>query len=294
MRRNLIFFESWREALRSLLNQTENNLILIPNYIGLSPKEGSGILDPIKNSNTDFKFYEIDSFLQINEESLFNNIKKFNPTHLLLVNYFGYINRRRELIIKKIREECNTKIVEDWAHSLLPLYKSHSYSMKPHFSIFSIHKTLPTKHGGALEDHDGILRTFSKNIDFNPIELLKYDYEKIFKIRMSNYSYYINNIRFSSRFKLLIPPSTDISVPQSLPVLCSSSKYRHELYTYLNEVNVYPTSLYHTLVPEIYENNYSIPIRVSSLIVNLPVHQDIDEAECKRITFEVNKFNDNK
>ena len=84
---SVYFTKSCRDAIRQVLMMSgDSNRILIPAYIGLSLEEGSGILDPIKESGTSFAFYAVDFNLDPILESLESRIKSFSPTHVLVVN----------------------------------------------------------------------------------------------------------------------------------------------------------------------------------------------------------------
>ncbi|MDP2629989.1 MAG: perosamine synthetase-related protein, partial [Candidatus Uhrbacteria bacterium] len=60
------FTQNGRAAFKTgirLLGLTKGQVILIPAYIGITDKEGSGVLDPIEESGASYAFYAVDEHL---------------------------------------------------------------------------------------------------------------------------------------------------------------------------------------------------------------------------------------
>ena len=66
--------------------------------------------------------------------------------------------------------------------------------------------------------------------------------------------------------------------PQTYPILIKS-KDKNELYHKLNEKGFGVVSLYHTMIEELRNEKYDISNKVSKRILNLPVHQDVEEKD---------------
>ena len=61
-------FDSARAALKAILEAQQFNrhdTVLLPAYVGWSPREGSGVFDPIAELGLRFGFYRVDSRLNI-------------------------------------------------------------------------------------------------------------------------------------------------------------------------------------------------------------------------------------
>ena len=65
------------------------------------------------------------------------------------------------------------------------------------------------------------------------------------------------------------------AVPQTYPVLIRRGR-RNKIYELMNNEGFGVVSLYHTLIPELQENEFEKSKKISRSILNLPVHQDVD------------------
>ena len=128
---------------------------LLPAYVGLSPKEGSGIFDPIKKNDVSYKFYKLDNKLQIDVDYLTNLIESESSSKkivLLIVHYFGFVDSRIEDIDAMAKSKGVT-IIEDEAHALFTDYVDNRCGKYGAVSIFSLHKMLPYETGGLVRDN---------------------------------------------------------------------------------------------------------------------------------------------
>ena len=149
-----LFYDSARESFGDILDYFyyEENIktIFMPAYIGISPKEGSGLYDPIKNRQYIKPiFYKINYDLTINQKDLFKKVNNYNSKFLLLfVNYFGFIDPQICMIYEFIKKH-NGYLIEDNAHAFFTHFNQKNIFSD--ISFFSLHKQFPFENGGMLK-----------------------------------------------------------------------------------------------------------------------------------------------
>lgn len=270
---NLSFYNSARDGLNNILNLDicQNRIILLPAYIGYSTSEGSGIFDPIKQSNTPYVFYNLTSNLEIDFDKLKEQIDNNRNGILLFVHYFGFI----DVNLKDLRSYAIDKgfiIIEDCAHALFTFHKDPDYTSD--FILFSLHKMLPFRSGGLVISQK-CFKTLANEYYY---DLFSFDFKGISNRRQENYLYLEEKIKIlkNSNIKLL-HKALGNNIPQTLPVLISSMSLRDYLYFELNKRSIGVVSLYHQLIESV--SLYSNENYLSNHILNLPVHQDINKNE---------------
>lgn len=285
----LFFTDSCRDAIKQILTSGSSpKRILIPAYVGLSLEEGSGILDPIQESNTVFQFYDLDSHLDPDLASLRLMMAAFAPTHILLVNYFGFLTSNRGEVFELLSTH-SVLIIEDFAHLIEPLNAFRQIPRLADFEVVSLHKTIGSGAGG------GALLCRSANNDFvDTISLeslrhfAKSDLIYISKARWRNYEYLRANIN-SLNCECIKPFFSDGRKPVSplnFPVRLRSLEMRHKLYQDLVAAGVFPTALYHRLVDELNSDKFFTSLDISQRILNLPTHQDVQICDLE-VTIEI-------
>lgn len=290
----IIYYDSAREALSAILKKLSTMYeftILLPNYIGYSSKEGSGIFDPIVNNSVKYIFYKLNSQLEVdirNFEDVLKNVS--GKKVVLLVHYFGYVDKNYEQCIE-LMKACNAYIIEDCAHSLFTDYVDHKCGNLCDASIYSIHKLLPYKKGGMLKLKDNNIEINSNNVSYS--DIFSYNMYEISNIRKNNsYIYEEMLSKFCKKIKILRKNSENYCyTPQTFPLIFKNVD-KSMLYFKLNELGFGVVSLYHNLISQLrnHENEYMVDIGQS--ILNLPVHQDVTENQaidlCNRIAGIVN------
>jgi dTDP-4-amino-4,6-dideoxygalactose transaminase len=276
------FTSSCRDAINQILLKHKGpRKILLPAYVGLSFEEGSGILDPIKGAAAEFSFYVVDDQLDPDLNSLETQLETFRPTHVLIVNYFGFLIKHRKSIYELLAgfSACT---IEDFAHLVEPLRSRSKVPKYADYEVFSLHKTIGSNLGGGAILSENFEESFAETIATSTLSsFAKSDLGFIASVRSRNYEHLMNLLRieanpnFTCFFKdMRIPIS-----PLNFPVRFSDGKKRHRFYTELVSRQIFPTALYHRLVPEITQEKYPTSILVSQTILNLPVHQDIAIAD---------------
>lgn len=267
--------EGWEMILRTLNSKAK---ILLPSYIGITDREGSGIYDPVVNVGIEHDFYLLNDNLTISITVLERCLIKNDYSLILLVHYFGFKIRNIEEIIK-LCGKYNVIVVEDCAH--LYNYNLYDYSdagTLGDFTFYSLHKNFPFKAGGILVQNNLNI----KSPDYSVIKLrhnlssalIKYDVKAIADRRRENYTSLDNLIIDIPGVKALrIMTETDI--PHNYPIIIENS-LREKIYFWLMNKKVPLIALYYRLIDPLQEEKYLSMQNISDDILNLPIHQDID------------------
>jgi len=210
-------------------------------------------------------------------DSLNEKIHNFKPTHILIVNYFGWIIQNRAEVFTSIKSPDHV-IIEDFAHCILPLVNHELIEKHADFEVFSIHKILGSNSGGALLQNQNLVEI--KNT-IKKADLLHYAASSLSLVhskRMQNFEYLLTklNEKSSPLFSNFFPDmKKNLISPLNYPIKVENRNFRHDLYTKLIEHSIFPTSLYYRLIPQINHSNYPVTWEVSNQILNLPIHQDV-------------------
>ncbi|OKP90044.1 hypothetical protein A3844_06000 [Paenibacillus helianthi] len=279
-------FNSARSAFKYYL--TSQNLesqitVFIPAYIGWSSIEGSGVFDPIKDSNVKYEFYALDTELGIIKNDLFVKINNAPANSiLLLIHYFGRPDPNLGMIVKMAKEK-NIRIVEDAAHALFSSLIGGSCGGLGDVSIYSLHKMLPIETGGILQINNNETKEINRMVENSYLRsLLSYDLSALAQIRKNN-EIYLRDLLLPlhGEVDLLWPELTPNNVYlQTLPVLIKK-KSRNDFYFELNKQGFGVVSLYHTMINEINPNHYPESFSLSKCILNLPLHQESKQEDLK-------------
>ncbi|MDB9886796.1 DegT/DnrJ/EryC1/StrS family aminotransferase [Polaribacter sp.] len=280
--------EAWSEIIEKYKRLNPVGKILLPSYIGWSSNEGSGIFDSVFNSGLDYDFYELGMRLEINVENLKNKVKKNETPLVLLVNYFGFVDSEYDQITNWL---CDNDVffVEDSAHAWLTDLIGGKCGRKGNYSFYSLHKLLPLATGGVMVNNHP---KSNKDISgFNPLLGLNYDLLSVFNIRRENYKYLCNLLMDVSGIEVIYRNLEDGVCPQTFPVIVKSYD-RDKLYHEMNEEGFGLVSLYHTMIEHLKDNKSKASSVLSKKIINLPIHQDVDNEQINRMVVKLkNKLN---
>jgi dTDP-4-amino-4,6-dideoxygalactose transaminase len=274
-------FPNARSAFKSILihmGVPAEGGVLLPAYIGWSPREGSGVFDPIKELNAPFAFYRMNRALNIDLDSLEHELISIKPRAILLIHYFGYPDPNY-LKAAELAKNSRSLVIEDEAHSLFSDLIGRTCGRTGEGAFFSLHKMLPLDSGGLALYNDRAWRAgLGKETDLHTLDIIKnifeYDLASISEKRRRNAAYLLERLTtFSPYLHLLRPQLPAGVVPQTLPVLLKRAP-RNEIYEAMNQAGYGVVSLYHTLIREITSERYPDAHWVSDRILNLPVHQD--------------------
>ena len=272
-----LYYNRARDAMFDAVNELYKKGykdIYIPGYIGWSPKEGSGIFDPLEAIiGLNRHYYRMTKELLIDKKCLDAQMK--SSSILLIVNYFGF----RDFSIQGIVENAHKKnciVIEDNAHGFYTYFCKGSIDSD--MTFFSLHKMFTFSTGGGLVIEKGCfdkLHDLKESMEFNPFQ---YNYNAIAKKRLQNYKKLLN---LSDKYKLYFEPIREAeylkkNVPQTFPILIKKGN-RNRIYEIMNGSGYGVVSLYHTMIEELRNEEHNDAMWVSQRIMNLPVHQDVRE-----------------
>ncbi len=290
--RSFFSYSRARDAFRAFLQKvgvTKHTGVLLPAYIGQSPKEGSGVFDPIREIKASYSFYRVDRKLNIDIEHLKKQLDAFQPRVVLLIHYFGYPDiKSREAAA--IARNFGALVVEDEAHAMLSDLVGGVCGREGVASLFSLHKLLPVLSGGILvlnaSDMNFKNKLLLDECRKEESDFYSHDLASIARVRLTNAKFLIEALKpLSEKLDLLRPKLPPGIVPQTLPVIIKNAP-RNEVYKLMNEAGFGVVSLYHTMIPELPKDLFSDSYWIAERILNLPVHQDTSiEPIAKMVAF---------
>ena len=294
--RQLLFTNSartgWRHLLR-YLNIKIPNKILLPAYIGITQREGSGIIDPVEETNTPFIFYRLNKKLTIDitdfEYKIINNEIRL----ALIIHYFGFFQSN----IKSIRKICDDNdvlLVEDCAHVFYNSDESYTLGTDGDFSFYSLHKYLAVNSGGILKINNSrfeLPKIPDKEKCSSGVleQLLITNFKQIAIKRRHNYCYLLEKLQNIEGIETMYPNIESLIIPHNFPIIVKKNR-REELYFKLLEKGIPTIALYYRLIDAITKDKYPVSHYVSSSILNLPVHQEIEIDDLDILINELMEF----
>lgn len=283
-RRTLSFFSNARSAFKFYLKSLRigpRGVILLPAYIGWSPKEGSGVFDPVRELGLRYEFYPLDNRLCVDFKALERILASGNVKLLVLIHYFGYVDPNYERIVR-LCNRYGVKVLEDEAHSFYTDWVGGITGRLGDAAIFSVHKMLPFKSGGMLSlnnSRSGHIKGGSAPV--SPSDVFSYDLAEIARRRRMNAETLASELgKHSGEVLPLRPNLLPGVVPQTYPVLICNV-CRDTVYEYMNSAGYGVVSLYHTMIEQITKDKFPAAHHVSRQILNLPVHQDLDPSKIR-------------
>jgi dTDP-4-amino-4,6-dideoxygalactose transaminase len=274
----MIPFRSARAAFGAILSglQIGDGTVLLPAYIGWSPREGSGVFDPVAQLNLSYGFYAVDEFLRVDIESLRTLLEAGGVSVVVLIHYFGCVDPLYADAVE-VAKKFGAFVLEDEAHALLSDVVTGACGRLGDACIYSFHKMLPVPLGGAAIINDpaspllGVLTPDPEST----VNLYDYDLHRIARRRSDNAQLLSQLLsRFVPQIRQLRDEATSRGIPQSFPVRVPAG-LRDRLYFEMNAAGFGVVSLYHTLIPQISRERFPAAFNVSRQILNLPVHQDV-------------------
>ncbi len=278
---NMFYYHRARDAMfdavQQLVEKGYKN-IFIPGYIGWSPKEGSGIFDPInKIEGLNRYYYKITKDLAINIEALKHSLQE--KSILLIVNYFGFRDRLIKQVIQ-IAKEKDCVVIEDNAHGFFTFFCNETVGSD--LTFFSLHKLFPFGEGGSLLLlNDKIDIQPQRNLKkFKEIMPFEYDINGIARKRKENFQLLMRLMKGNEAFFIPLKTNDDLieNTPQTFPIIVKHGN-RDKIYEIMNERGFGVVSLYHTMIEELRTEEHNDACWLSRHIMNLPVHQDVDSGE---------------
>lgn len=279
-----LFYRSAREGMQDFLSQPEvipsiDAAILLPAFIGWSPREGSGVYDPVQHLGLRVGFYELNSDLTVNLENLVAALRQYQPRILVVIHYYGRTETQMETI-RQLTQEAGILLVEDLAHGFFSAMLGGVAGSYGEVNLYSLHKMFPTpnEQGGMLVYRDRTLVNGQRETapDLGRF-ILNYDWASIASARRRHFLMIKEKLQnlpgYKKDFELLWPELAAGDSPQTLPIRILSGGRDH-IYSVMNAAGYGMVSLYHTLIRPVQE--FTDMMTLSKEITNFPVHQDID------------------
>jgi dTDP-4-amino-4,6-dideoxygalactose transaminase len=281
-RNEMFFTNSARECWELILKTFKpNSKVLLPSYIGITDREGSGIYDPIKKLGLSHDFYLLKSDLSISIEEIERCLLKNKFDVILLVHYFGFKIQNIKAIVALCKIHSIT-VVEDCAHIFSYNISSHSdVGTFGDYAFYSLHKIFPLNEGGLLLQNNLKLKKpdnskIQLNHDYS-CKVVMYDLNGIVNKRIENFRFLealIKNIDGIAPIKKL----SDNDIPHNYPIIVANG-LREKLYFWLSEREITLIALYYRLIEPITIENFQSMHKLSDSILNLPIHQDINKQD---------------
>ena len=280
-RREALSYGSGRLAIRAFVEATRaasGDTVLCPAYIGWSRREGSGVVDPLIAQGVRIDFYRVGADLEPDLEDLERRLKRSNVAGALLIHFFGHVQAAYPEANRLIRDS-GAWVLEDCAHAMFSDLVNGATGRLGDASVLSLHKLLPVVSGGALLlNSHGRYARHQFNAPHVPTGFLwDFDLPGIAARRRRNTAI-LNDllVPLAGRADPLWPELSGNDVLQTYPVLLRRAN-RNRVYELMNSRGYGVVSLYHTLVSGITPDEHPMSHMLSRSILNLPVHQDLDE-----------------
>ena len=271
-----------RVAFQIILESIDFNngeKLLLPAYIGITDREGSGVIDPVLETATPYEFYTLDRKLRAIKDELYSLVQSEKYRALLVIHYFGFC--QNDIVeIARMCKKHNVLLIEDCAHTMHSEVPGGQLGSFGDFSFYSIHKFLATKEGGYLRvnnrDFEHLLHlplfTWPKTETYDM--LARADLDGIREKRRSNYLHLMELLGNCTDIEIIYPELPDGIAPHNLPIIVKNGQ-REALYFKLIDRGIPVIALYYRMIDPIKKGGYGDALYVSENILNLPVHQDI-------------------
>jgi dTDP-4-amino-4,6-dideoxygalactose transaminase len=274
-----------RDGFRHLLSRTwpgGGARVVLPAYIGHSPLEGSGILDPLIELRIPYSFYRVDERLNIDLSSLERELGRGRVFSVLAIHYFGRV--QAELAeARGLCQRAGAALIEDCCHCMD--LSGRGIGDVGDYALFSIHKVLPCDDGGILQrNHDapdpGPL-PHDARAEALPNRLWRdAAFDAIAERRADNYRRLSAELQGLDGFTPFWAGLPEGTAPLNLPILIDDAD-RFEVYKRMRASGVGVVSLYHTLVDAIDPDVFPTSHDISRKILNLPIHQDVQSGDMR-------------
>ena len=291
LERAWVGFPAGRVALRALFERAggdRGGAILLPAYVGWSPREGSGVFDPVAELGLPHSFYRLDERLRIDLDDLRARLDE-RPAVLLLIHYFGLVDPQAERAAQ-LAAEAGVTVIEDEAHALLTDLVGGACGRLGDACIASLHKLLPVSDGGGALINPAGREVFSGLEGSAGVPSpFEFDLAAIAATRRRNAAELVALLEpLAGRVDVLREPGEG-EVPQTLPVIVREAN-RDELYERMNAAGFGVVSLYHTLIEQIPRDEFPASFELSRTILNLPVHQEADAESLAALVAELDEL----
>jgi len=135
------FTRSGREAIGLAAKAIAIGVVLMPAYCCWSMEQ------PFEEAGFSVEYYRLNKDLSVDKDYLYEQIKKFSPKAVLVMNYFGFVPTAD--IVSFIKEiDGNIKVIEDFTQSLFCLKENYNPIVDAY--VASIRKSVGVPDGGII------------------------------------------------------------------------------------------------------------------------------------------------
>jgi hypothetical protein len=287
--RRMVFTNSARVAWKLILGTMQfkpGQSILVPAYVGVTDREGSGIIDPVDEIKVPYTLYPVGGRLQVDLDVVERMLATGRHPLMLVVHYFGFTHV--DLVaLRGLCDRNGTLLVEDCAHVAGLMEVGSPLGTLGHAAFYSLHKSIAVRSGGALRVNDDSLGLPDvEERDRCPASVLEQyvrtDMAAVIKTRRANYQWLAERLADDEGLSVLYPNLGTV-VPHDFPVLVHDG-LREKLYFALMEDGLPTIALYYRLIASITLDEFPLSHALSRGILNLPVHQDTTIADLEYLT----------
>ena len=305
---------SGRACLKAIIRQESlaEKTILIPAYLCDS------VLLPLQQENMRIIFYTVTKKLEIDEKDLLKKIKKENPSAVLIIHYFGWIQPNIQTICAEIKKQTKQQciIIEDLVQTYLT-----EYSPSGDYWFNSYRKFLPVADGAflggkkiptplpcfpaarilalllknsralkplyrALFTHHEQKAVNGKKVEgmsrFSKYVLARINESAVKNIRRANYEYLAQRLGAETTVKMFHQKLPAMVCPLGLPIIAKNRNTRDALQKYLIGQRIY-CPVHWKLPPEIRKKEFPESHAVSEQILTIPIDQRYTQKDMERI-----------
>lgn len=289
-KRDYYYYDRARDGFKYVLDQVainNNGVVLLPAFIGWSAREGSGVFDPIIESNVNYDFYTMDKNLHIDIDTLREKFRQNKISIFVIIHYFGHVDINYDKAIS-IAREYGALIIEDEAHALFTDIIDQKCGRQGDALIYSLHKMLPYPTGGILSlVGNKLVAPPDKSLC---LDFFEYDLALIAKLRKRNVEILYNLLsNINGITPLWSKDQTEGESLQTFPVIIEKVD-RNILYDRMNNAGFGVVSLYHTMIKNLTLEHYPISHYIAKRIMNLPVHQDVTPEHLEQLCEKLNEY----
>jgi dTDP-4-amino-4,6-dideoxygalactose transaminase len=284
---SLVRVAAARPAARSAIAEVVGGLdlprparVMIPAYYGASPREGSGVMDPLVAVGAAVSVYPVTTALEVDVEAYRRMLVAVQPDVVMIIHWFGWVDPSVATLVELARG-AGALVLEDQAHSMLTDLVGRGAGRWGDASAVSVHKSLPLP-GGLLISRsavagavamDGVDVTFEEAPGFTASELAT-TAERRRRLAADGIALLSRGLAPLAPLRHTLP---DDVVPMNLPVLVPPSE-RQRLYEEMNASGVRVACLYYRLGPGIDPEQHPASRWLSERLMNIPLDTATEQA----------------
>lgn len=292
-RRAAVSYPSARAAFLAALGALElgpGRRVVLPAFVGWSPREGSGVFDPVRELGVPYAFYRVTEQLDVDVEHLRSLLEVGDVAVVVLIHYFGRVSPATAAHAALARAH-GAVVIEDEAHALFSDLVTGAGGRFGDACLLSLHKMLPLPDGGTLLVNAGadprLHGLVGRSTGTIGATLDSWDLAGIAARRRANTACLRAALApLAGEVDPLWPDVEPESVLQTFPVVVRRVS-RDALYHAMNAAGFGVVSLYHTMIRELSADAFPTSHVLARRILNLPVHQDATPEQMTALAAEL-------